>query len=191
MTTNEKLYLLKIRLLGIEPEIWRTFTIPARLTLDCLHDVIQLVMGWEDDHLHEFVIGKKRYSNDPESEENDRSTPRLCDLVSRKGAKLLYIYDFGDYWEHELKVQDADYSRANLSSNIQCLEGARACPPEDGGGVPGYYRLCEALQDPDNEENADYIEWGGDYDSEKFNIAAVNQRLAKYARSSRNPRRPS
>jgi hypothetical protein len=187
---SDRLYLLTIRLLGIEPEIWRSFVVPAGITLNRLHDVIQIVMGWEDDHLYEFVIGKKRCSNDPESEK-DGLNDRLCDLVNRKGGKLLYIYDFGDYWEHEIKVEDTDYSNTNLSSEIQCLDGARACPPEDVGGVPGYYHFCEALKDPDNEENADYLEWGGDYESEKFNIAAVNHKLTKYSRSSRNQRRPS
>jgi len=180
----ERLYLLKIRLLGIEPDIWRTFVVPADITLDCLHDVIQLVMGWEDDHLHEFVVGKNRFSGAPESEDDDQDH-RLCDLVQRKGGKLHYVYDFGDYWEHELKVMDTNYADANLPSDIHCLDGARACPPEDIGGVPGYYHFCEAVTDPENEDHDDYLEWAGEYDSEKFDIAAVNRGLTKYARDPR------
>ena len=70
---------------------------------------------------------------------------------------------------------------------MYAFDGARACPPEDVGGVPGYYEFCKALKDPDHEEHESFMEWfGGDYDSEKFNANEVNLELMKYLRWSRD-----
>ena len=140
---NERRYLLKIRLLDIEPEIWRRFVVPASITLDRLHDVIQIVMGWTDTHIHEFTIGKKRYTEYPESKEDGLvcGRYRLDDLIKQKGRTFGYIYDFGDDWEHELTIEESRYFNPELRFKIECLDGAGACPPEDVGGVPGYYEF--------------------------------------------------
>jgi hypothetical protein len=99
---NERLYLLKIQLLDIEPSIWRRFVVPASITLDRLHDVIQIVMVWTDSHLHEFTIGNKRYTEYPQSKEDGLvcGRYRLGDLIKQKGRTFSYLYDFGDGWEH-------------------------------------------------------------------------------------------
>ena len=95
---NERFYMIKIQLLDIEPAIWRRFVVPASITLDRLHDVIQIVMGWTDSHLHEFTIGKKRYTEYPESKEDGLicGKYRLGDLIKQKGRAFTYLYDFGD-----------------------------------------------------------------------------------------------
>jgi hypothetical protein len=186
---NERLYLLKIRLLEIEPEIWRSFTVPANITLDRLHDVIQIVMDWADSHLHEFVIGKKRYTEYPESKEDGAACGkyRLSNLIKQKGRTFSYRYDFGDCWDHEVVVEENNYFNQQQSSAIECLDGARACPPEDVGGVPGYYEFCEAIKDVGHDEHDSYLEWcGGEYDCEKFDTDEINVELLKYQRWSRN-----
>ena len=98
---NQRFYLLKIQLLDIEPAIWRRFVVPASITLDRLHDVIQIVMGWTDSHLHEFTIGKKRYTEYPESKEDGMvcGSYRIGNLLKQKGRTFHYLYDFGDSWE--------------------------------------------------------------------------------------------
>ena len=182
---NERVFLLKIRLLEIEPEIWRRFVVPAAITLDRVHDVIQIVMGWTDSHLHEFTIGKKSYTEYPESKEDglECGRYRLGDLIKQKGRTFGYLYDCGDSWEHEVILVDSRYFNPELRSAIECLDGARACPPEDVGSVPGYYEFCKGLNDPDHEEHESYMEWsGGEYDSEKFNTDEVNWELMKYQR---------
>lgn len=193
---EDRMYLLKIKLLDIEPEIWRRFVVPADITLDRLHDVIQIVMGWHDYHLHEFIIGKKRYTEDPEFpedglEEEDRYY--LVDLIKRKGQKFTYIYDFGDNWEHELVLEDSRYFDPELQAEIECLEGERACPPEDVGSVPGYYDFCEAVRDPSNEDHENLTLWYDSFpwyetafDSERFDLDKVNRELLKYMRWSRD-----
>jgi len=190
---DKKHYLLRIRLLGIEPEIWRRFVVPLDITLDRLHDVIQIVMGWTDSHLHEFTIGKKRYTEYPESTEDGLECGKYClgDLIKQKGRNFRYLYDFGDSWEHELILEDNRYVYPELQSAVECLDGARACPPEDVGSISGYYEFCEAVKDPKHEEHESYLVWcGGEYDREKFSAGEVNWELLKYLRWSRERLRP-
>lgn len=186
---TERFYLMKIQLLDIEPVIWRRFVVPANITLDRLHDVIQIVMGWTDSHLHEFTIGNKRYTEYPESKEDGLvcGRYRLGDLIKQKGRTFSYLYDFGDSWEHELALEESRYFNPELRTELACLEGEQACPPEDVGGIPGYIEFCNALKDPSHEEHESYIEWsGGDFDSERFDQESVNWELMKYLRWSRD-----
>ena len=186
---NERFYLLKIQLLDIEPEIWRRFVVPASITLDRLHDVIQIVMGWTDSHLHQFTIGKKRYTEYPQFKEDGLACGRyrLGNLIKRKGRTFGYLYDFGDSWEHELIIEESRYFNPRLRIAIACLDGARACPPEDVGGVYGYFEFCKIMKDPEHEEHERYLEWcGGEFDTEEFDIDLVNWELIKYLRWSRD-----
>ena len=191
---NERRYLLKIRLLDIEPEIWRRFVVPGSITLDRLHDVIQIVMGWKDYHLHEFTIGKKRYTEWPEYKDDGAEDGKyhLGNLIKQKGRTFNYLYDFGDSWEHEIILEDSRYFDPELQFRIECLDGTRACPPEDVGSVSGYYEFCKALKDPNHEEHDSYKGWFGGFpwydgifDSEKYDIEKVNYELMKYLRWSR------
>ena len=185
---NQRFYLLKIQLLDIEPAIWRRFVVPANITLDRLHDVIQIVMGWTDSHLHEFTIGKKRYTEYPESKEDGLISGRyrLGDLIKQKGRTFHYLYDFGDGWEHELVLEESRYFNPQLRTELACLEGERACPPENVGGVPGYFEFRAALKDPSHAEHDTYMEWsGGNWDSESFDAGAVSRELTKHLRWSR------
>jgi hypothetical protein len=181
------MYSLKISLSEIEPQIWRRFTVPAGITLDRLHDIIQIIMGWEDSHLHQFSIGKKRYTENPEFREDglEEANYRLGDLVKQKNRVFGYLYDFGDRWEHEIVLENNRYS--SPQSDIECLEGANACPPEDVGGVPGYYGFCDAMINPKHKGHGSYMEWyGGVYHPKQFDVEAVNWELSKYLRWSRD-----
>ena len=162
--------------------------VPASITLDRLHDVIQIVMGWTDSHLHEFTIGEKRYTEYPESKEDGLRCGmyRFGDLIKQKGRTIRYLYDFGDYWEHELVLENNRYFNPKQRYELFCLEGERACPPEDVGGTDGYYDFCNALIDPNHEEHESYVMWSGDnFDSERFSVEFVNWELIKYFRWSR------
>ncbi len=186
---SERLYLLKIQLLDIEPAIWRRFVVPAGISLDRLHDVIQIVMGWTDSHHHEFSIGKKRYIEYPQFKEDGLvcGQYRLVDLIKQKGRRFSYCYDFGDDWVHEIVLEDSRYFNPECNWELNCVEGERACPPEDVGGVPGYYEFCHALSNPDHEDYERYLEWqGGLFDAERFDCEKVNRELMKYWRWSRD-----
>ena len=187
-----RFYQLKIALLDIEPTIWRKFVVPAHITLDRLHDVIQIVMGWRDCHLHEFTIKKKQFTEAPETKNYglEEGKYRLADLVKKKGSKFHYRYDFGDRWEHELTLENSRYKLPEdifgHSAILTCQSGKRACPPEDVGSVPGYLNFCEALTDPEHPEHENYMQWcGGGYNSEYFDPDEVNEELLRYLRWSR------
>ena len=96
------------------------------------------------------------------------------------GSKLLYLYDFGDDWEHDIVVERVG---SGDDEAILCTGGERACPPEDCGGAGGYAHLLEVLANPDHEEHLEMKEWGPRrFDPEKFDLAAVNRKLATLSR---------
>jgi hypothetical protein len=191
---DDRLYLLTIELLDIEPKIWRRFVVPGSITLDRLHDVIQIVMGWQDCHLHEFVIGKKKYTENPEEKDDGEVDGRfrLVDLAKQKGRSIRYLYDFGDSWEHEITIEDSRYSHPQSQGPVECLDGARACPPEDVGGTEGFFDFCEAVLDPAHQDHEQVTQWyggfphyNGVFNPEAYDVAKVNDELLKYLRWSR------
>jgi len=192
---DHKLYLLKIALFDIKPEIWRRFVVPAGISLDRLHDVIQIVMGWKDYHINEFVIEGNRYTEDPETENDgaEESMFKLNDLIENKEQEFEYIYDFGDNWKHLLTLEENKYENPKLEARVECIDGQRACPPEDVGSVEGYYNFCEAINDIKHPEHKSYKEWIKDlpwydnkFDIEKFDKSKTNREIMKYIRWSRS-----
>ncbi|MDX5627786.1 MULTISPECIES: plasmid pRiA4b ORF-3 family protein [unclassified Brenneria] len=198
---STKYYQLKVSLIGTTPAIWRRFVVPAAITLDRLHDVLQIVMGWEDSHFHEFIFSKKRFTEHPEdaSQGEDEGFYRLNELLKRKSNKLLYTYDFGDGWEHEIILENNNYIPDEFDGFLFCLGGERVCPPEDCGGVPGYENLLGILQDPTHEDYEETLEWLGIPAElleiapdifEEFDAEEVNGNLALYARWTRDRYQP-
>ena len=181
-----KTYQLKIELEGSSAPIWRRVLVPGNISLGRLHAVIQMVMGWDNDHLHQFIIDKQFYS-DPEFELNDSfggSTARnekktlLQDDAPRAGKVLIYEYDFGDSWTHRIKVEKIIKQGPSTGSAVQCIDGARACPPEDCGGIWGYEDLLEALKDPKHAGHESTLEWlGEEFDPEAFDLEKINKAL--------------
>ena len=187
LSEREELYTLKISLSGIEPEIWRRFVVPADITLDRLHDVIQIVMGWEDYHLHQFTISGKRYTEYIESPEDgkDDGRYRLGNLVKRKGLSFEYAYDFGDNWVDNVTLEDVSYMLSAHDEPVRLLAGKRACPPEDVGGVGGYAEYCEAMKHTKHPRHNEYFQWRGPYDPEEIDLDKRNLKLLWYLRWSR------
>jgi hypothetical protein len=178
---TENVYELDIRLTGIEPPIWRRIAVSDKISLAALHHVLQVVMGWEHSHLHEFIVGETHYGEpDPEygDDMKDDRYVRLRDIAREKGASFLYVYDFGDGWQHRVTVEDIS-PRTEYSLVPRCLDGKRACPPEDSGGIGGYQNLVEALRDRRHPEHRELRMWvGRHYDPELFSVQAVNSALA-------------
>ncbi|MGF1523219.1 MAG: plasmid pRiA4b ORF-3 family protein [Leptolyngbyaceae cyanobacterium] len=163
-----------------EPPIWRRFQVSDRATLDHFHQVLQRVMGWQNSHLHMFEIQGDRYAapfDPPLDDTHDSTQVILADLKFQRDSRFTYLYDFGDGWLHLLTLEDS-LPADNSLPVPHCLEGQRACPPEDCGGVWGYEEILEQLGDPDAPDYEDLLEWvGGDFDPEFFPIEAVNQQL--------------
>jgi hypothetical protein len=198
-----------VRLLDIEPPIWRRLLVPHAMALRTLHRVLQVVMGWEDYHLWEFRVGGEasgrgatevRYGEPDPDGLDDTLHPvagvRLRTIAPVEGARVEYVYDYGDEWRHAVTVEAL---LPNLLATTigddrlpYCVAGARACPPEDAGGSWGYMELLGALggglhdvtarrdrEDPDPDISADELRaWaGGDFDPEAFSARQVNREL--------------
>lgn len=174
------IYQLKVTLRGSKPPIWRRIQVPADINLGKLHRILQVVMGWTDSHLHQFIVGHSYYGEpDPEMgpEIRDEKRIKLSQIVTGEKFKFTYEYDFGDSWEHEVLVEKILPPEPGGRYPI-CLKGARACPPEDVGGVWGYDSFLEAIGNPNHPEHEDMLEWVGDeFDPEAFDLDEVNETL--------------
>ena len=175
-------YQLRVELVGIKPAIWRRFIVPPGIKLPKLHEAIQAAMGWHGGHMHEFIIGNVHYGAPYPGVEND---PPLDD-ERRKSLKCAlggittfrYIYDFGDYWQHKVKLEKILPDDGGLK--LPMLTGGRnASPPEDVGGVQGYRDFLAIIADPKHEEHNSMVEWvGGAFDPTAFDYETVSERFA-------------
>ncbi|CAN5879476.1 hypothetical protein BH23GEM9_BH23GEM9_08800 [soil metagenome] len=188
---HRPVYTLRIELVHIEPVIWRHFDVPAGYTLAEVHDVIQRVMGWHDSHLHAFEIGTEGYGpgiNEYDEDEQDEAVVQMGDVGLQVGDRFTYIYDFGDDWAHTLTVESI---RRDVAADDvpRVVAGDRACPPDDCGGVSGYYDLLEALADPQHEDHDSAKEWlGRPWDPGVYDVARHQRELSKWMRRRSAPR---
>jgi hypothetical protein len=174
---------LHIELRGTKPKIWRRVLVPETITLSRLHSVIQAAFNWNHTHIHEFITsdGDRYGSSDPMDAMDGVSSGEKVRLTKvLETATLNYVYDFGDYWEHRIKVEKTLVAEPSLTLPI-CITGACAAPPDDCGGVPGYYEFVQVManaSDPEHDEMAEWI--GADtWDPTAFDIVEINERLAE------------
>jgi hypothetical protein len=168
--------------------IWRRLLIDPEMSLELVHEVFQIAMGWWDYHLYEFRLGKRKFGDlldaDGDKTVEDSSEFSLSDLLKKPGDKLLYAYDFGDDWMHEVTLErraargPSKYVDEDEDRWAKCLHGKRACPPEDCFGVTGYADLLDAIEDPLHQGRKDKLDWMGcDFDPDSFDPRIVNLRL--------------
>jgi len=173
---------LRVTLIGIKPPVWRRVQIESDTTLDRLHQILQCLFRWEDCHLHEFHAGGRAYGKPARGMEFlprqvlDERRFRLDQLLSRKGEKFHYIYDFGDDWLHEVRLESVLPAEEGVLYP-RCIAGARSGPPEDIGGVPGYAFLLKALADSRHPMHGAMLELYGPFDPEAFSVDSVNATL--------------
>lgn len=178
------IYQLKITMNHVKPPVWRRVQ-TGDCTLAQLHDVIQASMGWHGGHLHLFEIGGEQFGL-PEQwqgdfmgdgEVNDSHKVKLSQVAADGVKKLRYVYDMGDDWEHAVLIEKTVESEPG-AKYPRCIDGKRACPPEDCGGAWGYGDFLNAIADPKHESHADMVEWiGGEFDPERFDLDGVNEML--------------
>jgi hypothetical protein len=177
------LYQLKVTLRGVsKPPVWRRVLVHADASLGELHEVIMAAMGWDGGHLHMFSDDVTQYGTTPDDEDEDEFT--LADVLVEPGDRLRYLYDFGDDWDHDIRLEKVLPPDAVLHATAVpvCLAGKGACPPEDCGGPWGYAALKETVADPSDEGHEEMLEWLGledpsDFDPTAFDLASVNARL--------------
>lgn len=183
---EEPLLQLKVTLVGVKPPIWRRIVVPASYHLGHLHQIVQLAMGWNDSHLHQFRIGMDTYSQPVFELEwaKDENRMTLAKLFPTFTGKVGYEYDFGDGWEHEILCEGLP--KSTPSQIPFCLTGRRNCPPDDVGGVFGYFDFLDAMSDSEHEEHEDRLAWyGGEFDPESFDRERVNELLAAWLKAGR------
>ncbi|KAM3098242.1 IS1096 element passenger TnpR family protein [Phormidesmis sp. 146-12] len=179
-STTQTIYQLKITLKDVRPPIWRRVQVASERTLGKLHQIIQEAMGWSNSHLHTFAIGEMEYGQpmpEYDFDVRDEQRVKLSQIITREKFKFLYTYDMGDSWEHEILVEKVLSADPQVRYPV-CLTGKRACPPEDCGGVWGYAEFLEAIRQPDHSDHEAMLDWvGGEFDSEFFDLDAVNRLL--------------
>jgi len=190
--TSPAVLTVKVALTDTEPPVWRRLRLPGDLKLDAVHDVLQEAMGWTDSHLHRFFAGPSfedpYFVTEDDLEEGEEGTPehqaRLDQVLREPGDRIRYEYDFGDGWEHDVRLEEL--APLVEDDRPRCLAGRRACPPEDVGGVPGFQallawhdagRIAEAL--PDGFTSLEHaLDWiPPDWDPAAFDADDVDLRL--------------
>lgn len=177
------IFQFRINLKNIEPSIWRRIQVQD-CTLEDLHEHIQAAMGWENYHLHQFTIKGIEYGPvapdampfGPDFEDETRVL--LSDVLAKKSKRIRfgYTYDFGDDWHHEI-LFEGNPDAVGQQKYPVCLEGERACPPEDIGGPWGFADYLVALADQSNERHAEMLEWRGPFSAEDFSAEEATLRM--------------
>ena len=196
-TTRSTIHQLKVSLPGSSPLIWRRIEVPSQITLPQLHLTLQIAMGWENYHLHEFRIADRVYGQ-PDPEDNhfgravlDERRVMLGNLPATVGSSFAYIYDFGDDWHHDILIESISLAVPRKRYPV-CVAGARSGPPEDVGGIFGYQHYLEALFNPRHEEHQAMLNWRGRFDPDYFPVTSVNKSLREaFPVRARAVRKPS
>ncbi len=181
----KSIYQLYIELQDLEPAVWRRIQVPAEMELADLHKVLQVVMGWTNSHLHQFIKTNVFYSPRTEGDEEfwdeamnkDYTGVTIGDLLKEKQDMIDYEYDYGDSWIHTVLLEDI------LEKDVYpmyplCLGGERHCPPEDCGGVWGYVDILNVLKNIKHPEYKHYKAWlGNKFNPDKFELDDINKSL--------------
>lgn len=177
----KKVYELQIKLLESKPLIWRRIIVKPDTLLVDLHRIIQTTMGWTNSHLHQFSDDKITYAPKEFEVEftRDSRTIKLNTILQKNKDSILYEYDFGDGWEHEI-ILEKIFEDDDINQIPRCIGGERHCPPEDCGGISGYEDLLKIISNPKNEEYKEMLVWlGGKFNPEDYDMKKINQKLKK------------
>ena len=171
---------LKVTLRNVRPPIWRRIQVPSSFSLAALHEVLQIVMGWSNSHLHQFDVGGMCFA-DPRFElDTEDSSKEKLSMIVQECARFSYHYDFGDDWQHDILIEKALALAPGVDYPI-CIAGKRACPPEDCGGPWGYADMLAILKKSPskrNDEDTERLDWlGHDFDPEAFDLDAIDSDL--------------
>jgi hypothetical protein len=175
---GDQILQIHVSLEGTNPEVWRRILVPGSFTLEALHSVFQLTMGWQMSHLYDFRVDGVRFS-DPDDFDDRPIRSVETDLISAFTGvnSILYTYDFGDDWKHNIRVEEIQAIRGKFKYPI-CIGGENACPPEDCGSFFGYEEFKEKISDPEHPEHGSTLRWvGGYFDPFSFDPNRINRDL--------------
>lgn len=179
---STEVYQLRLDLRGSRNlKVWRRILVPANIKLSLLHVVLLRAMGWGGGHMHEFIFAQDSYASvepglDLPFDVQDESRVSLRKALEGSST-FTWVYDYGDNWQHKVKVERAD-DMATTLEHAMCITGQGACPPDDVGGVPGFENFVQALADPAHPEHEELTSWyGSSFDPAAFSAADVQERL--------------
>lgn len=177
---------LRIELCDTDPLIWRELEVPTSITLKVLHDVVQAAMGWFDQHLWEFRIGKRRFGLPMDEDWGTEpriqaSKVRLRDVLTPRRTVIAYIYDFGDEWEHRLILTNIRQGEPG-TGYPRYIAGEAKAPPEDCGGIPGFYDTLHIAADPNHPDHEEIKDWLDDYDPNTLDELQIKIALSRIAK---------
>ena len=181
----EEIATVRIELRGSDPAIWRQVDVPTAITLKGLHDIVQAAMGWLDCHLWEFTVDRRRYGLPMDEDwgtqpRGSAGKVRLREVLKPRRTTIDYLYDFGDCWQHRLTVSGIRLGEPGLAYP-RFVAGERNAPPEDCGGIPGFYETLEAAADPTHENHAEAKQWLDDYDPDTLDELPIKYALGRIA----------
>jgi hypothetical protein len=190
----EEIATVRIELRGSDPAIWRQIDVPAAITLKGLHDIVQAAIGWFDYHLWEFTIDRRRYGLPTDEDwgtepRGNAGKVRLREVLKPRRTTIDYLYDFGDCWEHRLIVSGIRAGEPGVAYP-RFVAGERNGPPEDCGGIPGFYETLEAAADPTHDNHAEAKQWLDDYDPDTIDELPIKYALGRIAARRRAARTP-
>lgn len=183
---------LRIELEDTEPLVWRRVDVPLDLRLRRVHDVIQAVFDWTTSHLHQFEVGERLYGMTEvmgddlggERLRSDRNV-KLGKALESGVEEFLYIYDFGDNWEHWIIVEQTFAPEPEVEYPV-LVDGARRAPPEDIGGPPGFAEFLEVIADESHPDHAELQSWHAEpFDPDDMQLEKVEAMLLRIQRSRR------
>jgi hypothetical protein len=186
----EDIAILRIELEGIEPLIWRRVAVRKSINLKAMHSVIQAAMGWLDCHLWEFEANDCKFSmlipDDPEWNRRitDAAATRLSALLTTGMREMSYLYDMGDNWQHRIIIEKLKAAEPGIDPRF--LGGERRCPPEDCGGIPGYYEFLDNIASKRSKKRKAALDWyGGPYDPDEIDEQQIITALNRIANTKR------
>jgi hypothetical protein len=179
--TQSQILQFRLSVKNISPEIWRTFLVSSDVTLARLHSILQVLMGWRDNHLYAFVINDKRYypafKDDDEGDKKSSVLTKLSSIFTKNTTLITYEYDFSDGWKIELCSEQIN-NDFHQNQTVECIEGSRHGPVEDSGGARGYMEKAKIYGNPNHKR---YLEVrkliGPNFDPEAFDLVRTNEML--------------
>ncbi|WP_376094045.1 plasmid pRiA4b ORF-3 family protein [Roseomonas sp. CCTCC AB2023176] len=177
---------LRIELCHSDPLIWRQVEVPTSITLKVLHEVVQAAMGWFDQHLWEFRIGQQRFGLPMDEDWGtepriEAAKVRLREVLTPRRTVITYLYDFGDDWEHRLILTNIRQGEPGIGYP-HYVAGEGNAPPEDCGGIPGFYDKLAIAADPAHPDHAEIVEWLDDYDPRTIDELQTKIALGRIAK---------
>lgn len=147
-------YTVRVVLRGIKPPIWRKVIVPSNISLRLFGDLILELMGWMGEHLNQLRKGDSYYAPAYQREEKlpplfgrirnyNQEDFALGEILCEKGDTMVWEYDFGDGWEHDVRLSSIEEYTQGEARKKEFVSGKRTCPPEDCGGIWGYEELLE------------------------------------------------